>query len=294
MQARVSNWYSAGEHFSFKGNNIFFRRVTKPGKPTVLLIHGFPTSSFDFAPLWGSLAKTYTLITTDMLGFGFSDKPLPHAYSIIEQADLFESLLSHCRIKDYHILAHDYGVSVAQELLARQPGKKKPVLSISFLNGGLYPEFHKPLLIQKLMLTRLGPLLAKFFTKNKLRKTFDSIFGDKKATNEDLEAFWQLIELNGGRRVIPSLLRYMVDRRTHRERWVAAMENTHVPMQMINGPMDPISGAHLAEAFRKRNPRAEVHSLPGVGHYPQVEAPATVAKLYLQFLSRAGGARKKT
>jgi pimeloyl-ACP methyl ester carboxylesterase len=286
MQSPVKEWLSYGGHFSFNGHSIFYRESLKRGKPAVLLTHGFPTSSFDFAPIWGELAKKYTVITADMLGFGFSAKPLPHNYSIMEQADLFVALLQHLKVKEYHVLAHDYGVSVAQELLARQVGKKKPVLSVSFLNGGLYPEFHKPLLIQKLMLTRLGPLLARFFTKKKLRKTFDSIFGDNKASEADLEAFWQLIEMGGGRRVIPHLLRYMIDRRTQRERWVTAMEKTPVPVQMINGPLDPISGAHLADAFRKRNPKAEVISLPGVGHYPQVEAPEAVLNIYLKFLKR--------
>jgi pimeloyl-ACP methyl ester carboxylesterase len=286
MQSPVKQWLSSGNHFTFKGHSIYYRQSLKRGKPAVLLIHGFPTSSYDFAPIWGELAKIYTVITADMIGFGFSAKPLPHDYSIIEQADLFKALLKQLKVKEYHVLAHDYGVSVAQELLARQVGKKKPVLSVSFLNGGLYPEFHKPLLIQKLMLTRLGPLLARFFSQKKLRKTFDAIFGDNKASDEDLESFWQLIENNNGRRVIPSLLRYMIDRRTHRERWVNAMESTLVPVQMINGPLDPISGAHLADAFRKRNPRAEVISLPGVGHYPQVEAPAEVVKVYLSFLAR--------
>lgn len=286
MQNRVKQWLSSGSHFAFNGHHIYYRQSPQRGKPAVLLIHGFPTSSYDFAPIWTEIAKKYTLITADMLGFGFSDKPSPHTYSIIEQADMFEALLKKLKVKEYHVLAHDYGVSVAQELLARQVGKKKPVLSVSFLNGGLYPEFHKPLLIQKLMLTRLGPLLAKFFTKKKLRKTFDAIFGDNKASEADLKAFWQLIEYNNGRRVIPQLLRYMIDRRTHRERWVTAMENTLVPVQMINGPLDPISGAHLAEAFRKRNPRAEVQSLPGVGHYPQVEAPEMVLKKYLKFLAK--------
>lgn len=293
MQGPVKQWLSSGNHFTFKGHSIYYRQSLKRGRPAVLLIHGFPTSSYDFAPIWGEIAKKYTVITADMLGFGFSEKPLPHDYAIIEQADLYEALLKQLKVKEYHVLAHDYGVSVAQELLARQVGKKKPVLSVSFLNGGLYPEFHKPLLIQKLMLTRLGPLLARFFTKKKLRKTFDSIFGDNKATEADLEVFWQLIEMGGGRRVIPHLLRYMIDRRTHRERWVNAMESTLVPVQMINGPLDPISGAHLAEAFRKRNPRAEVISLPGVGHYPQVEAPAEVVKVYLSFLARGKASLEK-
>jgi pimeloyl-ACP methyl ester carboxylesterase len=149
MQGPVKQWLSSGNHFTFKGHSIYYRQSLKRGKPAVLLIHGFPTSSYDFAPIWGELAKIYTVITADMIGFGFSAKPLPHDYSIIEQADLFKALLKQLKVKEYHVLAHDYGVSVAQELLARQVGKKKPVLSVSFLNGGLYPEFHKPLLIQK-------------------------------------------------------------------------------------------------------------------------------------------------
>jgi pimeloyl-ACP methyl ester carboxylesterase len=209
---------------------------------------------------------------------------LPYNYSVIEQANIFEALLKKEKIKSYHILAHDYGVSVAQEILARQEGKKLPALSVSFLNGGLYPEFHKPLLVQKLMLTRLGPLLAKFFSKGKLRASFDAIFGERKATEAEMEEFWQLIEYNDGRRVIPKLLQYMVERRTYRERWVGAMERTQIPVCMINGPLDPISGAHLAKAFAERNPRAKVHSLEGVGHYPQVEAPQKVAGAYLEFL----------
>lgn len=197
---------------------------------------------------------------------------------------MFEVLLVHEKIAAYHVLAHDYGVSVAQELLARQVGKKKPVLSVAFLNGGLYPEFHKPLMVQKLMLGPLGPLLARFFTRKKLRASFDKIFGTRKATEEEMADFWELINYNGGKSAIPRLLQYMNERKRYRERWVTAMETTRVPVQMLNGPADPISGAHLAEAFAARNPRAEVHSLPGVGHYPQVEAPEKTAELYLRFL----------
>lgn len=285
MLSLVQQWLAAGSYFDYRGHGIFFRIAPNPRKPTVLLIHGFPTASFDFAEIWPALSKKYNLITADMLGFGLSAKPVDYPYSVIDQAHMLEALLKAQKIKEYHILAHDYGVSVAQELLARQSGKKKPVLSVCFLNGGLYPEFHKPLLVQKLMLTRLGPLLTRFFTKGKLRASFDSIFGEHKASEADLTAFWQLIEYNGGRRIVPKLLTYMTERKTYRERWVTAMENTKVPLQMINGPLDPISGRHLAEAFAVRHPKATVHLLEGVGHYPQVEAPAKVAELYLKFIS---------
>lgn len=282
MPSALEEWLRSGSYLQHNSYSIYYRAAVRPGKPTVLLIHGFPTASYDFAPIWPQLAKHFSLVTADMLGFGFSAKPYPHNYSVIEQADLLEALLKKLKVKEYHVLAHDYGVSVAQELLARQAGKKRPVLSVCFLNGGLYPEHHKPLLVQKLMLSPLGPLLAKFFTKAKLRASFDAIFGERKATEGELEDFWQLINYNDGRRVIPKLLHYMNERRQYRERWVNAMESTSVPLAMINGPLDPISGRHLAEAFAKRNPKARVEILEGVGHYPQVEAPDRVLHAYLK------------
>lgn len=285
MLPAVSQWMMSGSYFEHNRHRIFYKKTPGAKKPTILLIHGFPTASYDLASIWPLLAKKFDLITADMLGFGFSDKPTGHAYSIIGQADLLLALLEHEKIREFHILAHDYGVSVAQEILARQAQAKKPALSVCFLNGGLYPEFHKPLLVQKLMLTPLGPLLAHFFTKSKLRASFDAIFGIKKASDEEIEAFWELIDYHDGRRVVPKLLHYMNERRQYRDRWVTAMEHAPIPVQMINGPLDPISGEHLAKAFADRNPRAKVHSLPGVGHYPQTEAPEKVAALYLKFLS---------
>ncbi len=293
MLPDLAQWLSSGKFFNYEGHEIFFKKQDGRKKQTILLIHGFPTSSWDYAPIWNALAKKYNLITADLLGYGFSAKPRKHRYTIVEQAEIIERLLKHEKIKTYHILAHDYGVSVAQELLARQLGKKSPAISVCFLNGGLYPEFHKPLLIQKLMLTKLGPLLARLFTKKKLKSSFDTIFGTRKATTHELEAFWQLIEYNNGRLIVPQMLRYLIERRLHRERWVNGTENASIPVFMINGPLDPISGAHLAQAFRQRNPRAEVQSLPGVGHYPQVEAPEEVLAHYTRFLARGNASRKK-
>ncbi|MBX3720579.1 MAG: alpha/beta hydrolase [Turneriella sp.] len=284
MLPELSLWLSSGRYIDFKGRGIFVRESKPSRKETILLIHGFPTSSWDFLPIWQLLEKKYRLITFDMLGFGFSAKPQEHTYSIREQADIAELVLYATNTRKYHLLGHDYGVSVAQELLARQGALKKPALSVCFLNGGLYPEFHKPLLIQKLMLGPLGPLLARLSTKGKLRSSFAAIFGERKASEREVDIFWELICYNKGRLVIPKLLRYMTERRLYRERWVNAMEQTKIPVQLINGPLDPISGRHLAEAFALRNPKARVDSLEGVGHYPQVEAPERVAALYLDFL----------
>lgn len=284
MHPLLELWFSSGRFLDFHGHRIFYRYSPKRNAPTILLLHGFPSASWDFSYIWPKLKHHFGLLTFDFLGLGFSDKPARHRYSIFEQADLAEAVLSHCGVKKCHILAHDYGVSVAQELLARHGHDRRKLLSVCFLNGGLYPEHHRPLWVQRLLLSPLGPVLARLWNKNKLRQAFNRIFGQKKASGEEIEILWQLVEYNNGRRAIPKLMQYMPERRKNRARWVGALEKTRVPLAMINGAVDPISGEHLAMAFAEQRKDAWVKILPDCGHYPHLEAPQEVAKLYLRFL----------
>jgi pimeloyl-ACP methyl ester carboxylesterase len=257
-------------------------------KPAVLLIHGFPTSSWDWAPIWGALNESYRLVALDLLGFGFSEKPNPHTYSIMEQADLCEALVADRELEQFHVLAHDYGDTVAQELLARQnEGKGAGCwLSVCLLNGGLFPETHKARLIQKLLLSPLGPFINKLTSKQTFDKSFSAIFGpNTKPSPEELSAFWELINYNDGKHGFHNLITYMTDRKTHRERWVSALQSAVVPIGLINGSMDPVSGAHMVERYRELVSRDHFTvELPTIGHYPQVEAPSEVVDAYLQFL----------
>jgi len=121
MWPDLERWRESG-HFVAVGSQRIFCVDSDPGersRPALLLIHGFPTASWDFAKLWPALAAEFRVLAADMLGFGFSSKPRRHRYSIDEQANIFETLLARRRIDRYHILAHDYGDTVAQELLAR-------------------------------------------------------------------------------------------------------------------------------------------------------------------------------
>ncbi|WP_123574563.1 alpha/beta fold hydrolase, partial [Pseudomonas chlororaphis] len=89
------------------------------GEP-LLLIHGFPTAAWDWHYLWQPLAQRYRVIACDMLAVGDSAKPRDHAYSLLEQADLQQALLEHLGVDGpVHLLANDYGDSVAQDMLAR-------------------------------------------------------------------------------------------------------------------------------------------------------------------------------
>ena len=252
----------------------------------LLLIHGFPTASWDWEPLWSRLAERYRLLALDMIGFGFSAKPPDYRYSILDQADAHEALLRSQDVGEYHVLAHDYGDTVAQELLARQsePGQRPRLRSACFLNGGLFPEAHRPLLVQRLLLSPLGPWLARRSNKKSLARSMRSIFGRNTAPSSELiDEFWQLLTCHDGLAVMPKLIGYMPERRRHRARWVGALQAGSVPLKLIDGGADPISGAQMVERYRELVPNADVTLLPAIGHYPQIEAPSQVLEAYLAF-----------
>ncbi|MEM9421552.1 MAG: alpha/beta hydrolase [Pseudomonadota bacterium] len=257
--------------------------------PSVLLIHGFPTASWDWTSIWKPLSEKYTLYAADMVGFGFSAKPLNYDYYIHQQADLQADFLRRHGVKNVHLLAHDYGVTVAQELLARQvEGSLHDITikSVCFLNGGLLPNAHRPRPIQTLMAGPFGGIVAALMSQGSFQRSFSAVFGpDTQPTDLEIEGFWALINHNKGRRVLRPLLSYMAQRRENEERWVGALKRTEVPMRLVNGSLDPVSGRHLAMAYRQLVPGADVVDLAKVGHYPQVEAPAATMDAFGGFVN---------
>jgi pimeloyl-ACP methyl ester carboxylesterase len=280
------NWYETGTITPLLEHEIFYVEQGASDKPTLLLIHGFPTAGWDWHGIMPGLTDFHVLVP-DLLGYGFSAKPWPHDYSTAEQADLIEALLEHKGIGRYHILAHDYGDTVAQELLARDNERAgdQRIRSVALLNGGLFPEATRPRLIQKLMLGPLGPVMVKLVSRRTLRRNMHAIFGPDTSPSEALiDAFWYLIEFNQGRRVFHGLIQYIRERDTYRERWLDALRQTPARRVLINGSADPISGAHLAARYGELIDAREVVSLPDIGHYPQVEAPQEVLRHYLAFV----------
>ena len=297
-------WREAGRAHVHAGHGIFYacHERDPANDRALLLIHGFPTASWDWHKVWPALRERFQrVIAPDMIGFGFSAKPRDYRYSIFDQADLHEELLARLGVRHVHILAHDYGDTVAQELLARHaerhegatlPGPRAPgagprIASCVLLNGGLFPETHRARAIQKLLLTPLGPLLARLMSRRSFDRSFAAIFG--RATQpspEELAEFWQLIERDGGNRILHKLIGYMPERRANRARWVGALQQTRVPLRVIDGPDDPVSGAHMVARYRELVPNPDTVTLPGIGHYPQTEDPAGVLKAFFEFHER--------
>ncbi len=296
----AEQWRESGEYFSHRSHRIFYRRSrpdsagqsadTSPAnRPTLLLLHGFPTSSWDWSPLWENLTPHFHVIAPDLLGYGFSAKPVDYEYSILNQADLCEALLTRLGVCEFHILAHDYGDTVAQELLARahDSSAASALKSVCFLNGGLFPETHRARLAQRLLLSPLGSIFAKQMDITRFANNMTSVFGaGTPPSRAELEAMWSMIIENDGARVMPKLIGYMTERKHYRLRWVGAMTNAcndNIPLRLINGADDPVSGRHMAKRYADLVPAADVMLLNGIGHYPQIEAPQEVLRGFLGF-----------
>ncbi len=296
MDSSLASWLDAGLYFDYLGFDIFYR--FEGSGPPLLLVHGYPFNTFDWQPIWSTLTRRFTVIAPDMIGLGFSAKPLHYEYSVHDHADMHEALLAHLGIRNAHILAHDLGDSVGQELLSRHEfgdhayGKLR-VDSITWLNGGMFVETYTPRAAQKLMSgTPLGDILSPVqnspLSRRLLEPTLREMFGpNTKPTRHMMDVFGQILDYNDGRRVLHKVGRFIKDRHTHRNRWVRAMRETDVPMRLIDGPVDPNSGAHMARRYAEVIPDADVVMLADdIGHWPQLEAPDAVLEHFLAHVDR--------
>ena len=279
----VKEWYNGGQYVTINDLNLFYRR--EGAGETLVCIHGFPSSSWDFGIIWPSLTSRFDTIAHDLIGLGKSVKP-KQPLSVSLQADIVEGLLIQNGISHAHILAHDLGDTVAQELLARQATNTSKIhwLSCIFMNGGIFPETHRPLLIQKLLISSLGSLVAKVLSQKSFEKNMRRVFSNAHPPSvEFLQETWQLIVERDGIAMIPRLIRYMKERVDNRERWVNPLADHVVPMRLINGTEDPISGRHMADRFAEVVPNADIVRLDHSGHYPHIETPNEVLKAIFAF-----------
>jgi pimeloyl-ACP methyl ester carboxylesterase len=300
MDAELASWRDAGQYFDYLGFEIFYR--VEGSGPPLLLIHGYPFNSFDWAPIWPTLAQRFTVIAPDMMGMGFSAKPVAYEYSVHDHADMHEALLDHLSIGNAHILAHDLGDSVGQELLARHEFGQRAygaldIDSITWLNGGMFVETYTPRAAQKLLSrTPLGDILSHVqgspLSRRLMEPTLREMFGpNTKPTQHMMDVFNQILDYNRGRRVLHKVGRFISDRYTHRNRWVRAMRETSVSMRLIDGPIDPNSGAHMARRYAEVIPDADVVMLADdIGHWPQLEAPDEVLTHFLAHIDRVSAA----
>jgi pimeloyl-ACP methyl ester carboxylesterase len=280
LTERVERWRSRGEDFEFRDHRIHTLHRPRTGTP-LLLLHGFPSSSYDWRLLLDELPDR-AAIAFDFLGFGLSDKPRDHDYTLVWQADLTEAVVERFGGGPVAILAHDIGTSVVTELMARDlRGEGRfEITEVTMLNGSIVQHVAHPTRAQRLLLSPAGAAVAKRQSASTFRRGFGSIFseanplGDEEAADQ-----WSLLRYHEGHRIAHRLIQYMRERERLADRWHGAFADWNGPLGLVWGMADPVAHPGMLDTLLELRPAAAATRLDRVGHYPQIEVPRRVAAL---------------
>lgn len=272
------DWVSTAQHMETHAGRISYR-VQGDGAAVVLL-HGFPTWSYDWAGVAPALAGRYRVVTLDFPGYGFSQKHGRVDFSVGAAADVVEQLLSHLGIDRANLVVHDFGGIVGQELLDRRRRGRLSfeIAGVHVLNNGIVYAAYRPKRAQRLLaLPIVGRLVARSLSEERLFVGLNTVRGANKLDVKEFEELWTGIGREDGHKLAYRHIRYNAERARHHDRWEAALFDYDGPLQLIWGLVDPVSGRHVLDLARARLPHARIVELSDVGHFPQSEAPVQVA-----------------
>jgi pimeloyl-ACP methyl ester carboxylesterase len=271
-------WRERGRERTLCGHRIFTVDVPAVGpeqRPPLLLLHGFPSSSFDFHRIADRLAADRRLLLFDMLGYGLSDKP-DLAYSLDLQADIAMALVDQAGVGRLDLLTHDVGDTVGGELLARhlEGAWGVEITARTLTNGSIYVDLTRLGPGQEFLLGLADERLAEGLDRSTVMAGVVATFSPAAVVgDEELEAQWEMIDHRDGTRLLPRLIRYVEERRRNGDRWTGAIERHPSSLGVVWGRDDPIAVAAMADRLVQRRPATSLTVLDAVGHYPMVEAP---------------------
>jgi pimeloyl-ACP methyl ester carboxylesterase len=278
----LQSWLAGGHFVHLDDVGIFYRVSgrSRGDLPWLVCFHGFPTSSWDWHKVLPRLEKTHRVLVFDFPGYGLSGKPTQRDYSLKRQLDAAQALLTFLRITEFDLLAHDMGNSVACELLRRREQGDYPfkLKSLTLLNGGVYMELHRALLTQKLLRTPvIGAITGRLTSWRIFRLQYPRVYADPDQFDEaHYESQWSLLLYNRGRLTLHRVAGYMKERQRMGEQWTGPLHRLELPFKVVWGRKDPIAVHAIARKLCEHNRSAELITLQGVGHYPQLEAPERV------------------
>ncbi|MFF0725668.1 alpha/beta fold hydrolase [Streptomyces sp. NPDC004134] len=272
------------------GLDVFYREAGDPGAPTLVLLHGFPTSSVGFAPLMAELAGEFRLIAPDYPGFGLSSAPpaAEWAYTFDHLADVVGKLLDQLGVRRYAIYVHDYGAPVGFRLALRHPERITGIVS---QNGNAYDEgftpFWAPL---RAYWADPSPAnreaLRSLLTPDATHWQYSHGVPDTSLVDPALEVHDQALLDRPGNQEIQ--LDLFLDYGTNPGRYADWQEYLRVhqpPVLAAWGRHDEIFGADGARAFARDAKDAQVQLLDA-GHFPLTTRFAQSAGLIRDFLRR--------
>jgi pimeloyl-ACP methyl ester carboxylesterase len=275
----VDAWEQRGEYRELRGHRIFTIDAPPLGEEQhepLLILHGFPTASFDFHLVLDGLRANRRVYLLDFLGYGLSAKP-DIAYTLAAQADIVTAFTTEVEVDELALLTHDMGDTVGGELLARHTNGEWPVRITRrvLTNGSIYIEMAHLSAGQELLLSlpdeRLAPgLIDKGAVKAGVAATFSP---HSTVDDDELTAHAQLVTRDDGHLILPRLIRYIEERRRDQHRYTGAIEAHPSPLHVVWGADDPIAVVAMVERLRTARPDSAVNVIDRVGHYPMIEAP---------------------
>jgi pimeloyl-ACP methyl ester carboxylesterase len=270
-------WRAGGEQVDVDGRRLFVRSSPGDGPP-VLFLHGYPSSSYDWRLVLDRLGDRPTACF-DFLGFGLSEKPRDHVYSLLEQADLVEGVVRHLGANELTLVAHDMGTSVTTELLARDIEGRLPfrLRSVLLLNGSMVLAAASLTTSQKLLRGRLGPAVARLTNERGFRRSFSRLFSPEHPLSpEEAADQWSLLAHDDGHRILDRLIYYLHEREAYAERWHGALRDWDGDLRLAWAMLDPVATPNVLDAILELRPGADVTRFDRLGHYSQLEDPEAI------------------
>ncbi|MBS1848369.1 MAG: alpha/beta hydrolase [Actinobacteria bacterium] len=319
--ADLAAYASLGSYLSTAHGDVFVVDLDTPGssEPPVVVLHGFPTSSFDWREVLDALGRgRRRVVLFDFLGFGLSDKP-DRRYGIDLHADTATVVLAELGIDRCVLVTHDMGDTVGGELLARTmspgavpddpawsapadspivtsgTGRRPDPLDLQvtgrvIVNGSIYLDMASLTDGQQRLWAlpdeRLGDELGALLGGDGLGNGLAQVFHpDHRPDAAERAALVASIEHHHGHLILPRLIRYLDDRRRAEARYTGAIETHPSPLAILWAQQDPVAVAAMGEQLAARRPDADHRRLDGFGHYPMIEDPGRFGAVLAEVLA---------
>eukprot|EP00117_Sycon_ciliatum_P000203 scpid56446/ scgid6370/ Mesoderm-specific transcript homolog protein; Paternally-expressed gene 1 protein len=290
-----------GNFFHFKSSSSGeFHRVfyidthgDGPQNRTAVLLHGFPMGSIDWSLMLPGLQELYSrIVIPEELGFGFSDKPAFYDYTMDGQAEIVEALLHHLGVDSAHVLSHDIGALVGQQMVVRfneresRQSTSLRLQSFTSINGPLYLSLDNQLAVQYVIhLPVIGYALSLFGFEGLYQFNLRAMFGEKNVDEATRNLSYAMLRHKDGHLAQSKIFHYMKEREWYEAAWIAALNSTSIPVMYVFGPEDWFHVRAGFERYQREVPRAKVAELArGIGHTPLWEAPQAAVDVHRDFL----------
>jgi pimeloyl-ACP methyl ester carboxylesterase len=276
------------------GQSIFYREAGDPARPTIILLHGYPTSSHAYRELIPMLSRYYHIIAPDYLGSGYSDRPDPDVtpYTFDRLADYVEGLLDHLRLSKYALYMHDFGSPVGFRLMERRPDAIQAIIvqnANAYLDG-LSPQ--RQAFFKDAHDDRSPEHVATLFERSSRNGVINGQYlrdipPEKREIVSPDSWTHDLVFLTSEKDKKIQVQLYQ-DYQTNIDRypkWQTLMRERQYPALIVWGKKDPAFIAPGAEAYLRDLPKAEMHLLDA-GHFAVEEQPEVIARYILEFMAR--------